>query len=110
MEATQSIANPAGNDQRDANDTLQRVYDLDNGEGEASNEERHEQDGLQSGLISPQVQRRAGNGRAKRQAAPRGASLSRPACKIGCVDPLRWARSSKEAIGTPKLQLSGYAA
>ena len=77
MEATQSIANPAGTEQRDSNDTLQRVDDLDNREGEASDEERHDQDGLQSGFMSPQVQRRAGNCRAKRQPAPRCAVTPR---------------------------------
>ena len=77
VEATQSIANPAGTEQRDSNDTLQRVDDLDNREGEASDEERHDQDGLQSGFMSPQVQRRAGNCRAKRQPAPRCAVTPR---------------------------------
>ena len=85
-----------------ANDTSQRAEEEDIREGEASDEERGDQDGLQLGFMSPQVQRRASNGRAKRQPAPRGATLSRHTRSIGRVDPLRWSRGSKELSGTPK--------
>ena len=85
-----------------ANDTIQRADEDDIREGDASDEERGEQDGLQSGFMSPQVQKRVGNGRAKSQPAPSSAAQARHARPIGGVDPLRWSRGGKEASGTPK--------
>ena len=82
----------------------EREEDEDSREGDASDVARGEprQDGLQSGLTSPQGQRKGSTGRARREPASRGAVPSRPVRQIGGINPQRSSRGSRNASHVPR--------
>ena len=100
--AASNVANPAGTVQGVADDTGQRVEEDDIREGDVSDEERGEQDGLHSGFTSPQGQGGSGGARTRRGVASRGSAPPRASRQIGGIDPQRWGRSSKDETGAPK--------
>ena len=92
-----TAANLAGTVQGDANDTIQRAEGEDIREGDASDEERGEQDGLHSGFISPQGPGRPGVAKTRRGAATRGSAPPLAQRQIVGIDPQRWGRGTTVA-------------
>ena len=95
-------ANAAGTAQGAGNDERQREEEEDEREGDVSDEEHGDQNGMRSGFTSPPGQGGSGAAKVRRAVAPRGSEPLRATRQIGGIEPQRWARGSKDGTGTPK--------